>query len=211
MTPRPPLIAWSNLPAVVGLVTLQSTIYMTMNRAPLRPSVPVPANAVDAHVPFLVWTVWPYLALIAMPAPLALLIRDRSGFRRTIAAYAVAMGLTFLTYAAIPTHTPRPLPPTDDSLSSRAYRALVAVDSPECAFPSGHIVVPLVLSWGIWRDGHPWRFATLAAVLLAAPSIVTTGQHRTWDLVGGAAVAAIGVCAAEAIRVRPLQMRSQRR
>lgn len=193
--PRMPIIEWKNARVVVPLVLLQSAIYMTLNQRSLGMSVATPATAVDNAIEFWSWTVWPYLALIALPPVLALMIRDRNLFRRTISAYLVAITLTFATFVIWPTHCPRPSPPTDNSWSSAAYRSLIGLDGPSCAFPSGHIIVPAVLCWAVWRDHHPQRHWAIAAFLLCSPSILTTKQHHAWDLIGGLAVAALGVLA----------------
>lgn len=194
---RQPLTQWSNARVVVPLVALQTLIYMTLNHRSLESSIETPAMLLDSVLGFQVWTVWAYVALIATPIVMALMIRSRDVFRRAIVAYVVAMTVTFLIIFSYPTHCPRPAPPTDLSWSSWAYRSLIAVDGPGCAFPSGHVIVPTVLCWAIWRDRHPYRVLALIWLIVSAPSILTTKQHHAVDLLGGLIVAGLGIVVAQ--------------
>lgn len=188
-----PMLQWSNLRTVVPLVLAQSTIYLSLNQRSLDASVATPATWLDTAVGFQTWTVWPYLILMAMPMVLALLIRQRECFQRAVVAYLLSMSVTFGVFIIWPTHCPRPEPPQDHSLSSWAYRAMIELDGPGCAFPSGHIVVPTLLCWAIWQDRHPYRWQVLLSLLLCAPAVLTTKQHHTWDLVGGLALASAAI------------------
>ena len=199
MSLEPPqrMVEWSNARVVVPLVALQSLIYMILNRRAMDGSSATPATSLDVAVGFQSWTVWAYVALIATPVVMALMIRNRDIFRLAIVAYLIAMSATFTVFLVWPTHCPRPTPPMDASWNSWAYRALIAMDGPGCAFPSGHIIVPTILCWAIWRDRHPYRMGALLWLILSAPSILTTKQHHAWDLLGGLVVAGFGILVAQ--------------
>lgn len=206
---RQPLIQWSNARVAVPLVALQTLIYMTLNHRSLEGSTETPAILLDGVLGFQVWTVWAYVALIATPIVMALMIRSRDVFRRAIVAYVVAMSITFLIIFSYPTHCPRPAPPTDSSWSSWAYRSLIAVDGPGCAFPSGHVIVPTVLCWAIWRDRHPYRVGALIWLIVSVPSILTTKQHHAADLFGGLIVAGFGIVVGQLPVPRPSRSSGQ--
>src|SRR5204863_529368 len=89
----------SNARVVVPLVALQSLIYMTLNHRSLEGSTETPAMLLDGVLGFHAWTVWAYVALIATPIMMALMIRSRDIFRRAIVAYVVAMSASRLACA----------------------------------------------------------------------------------------------------------------
>jgi hypothetical protein len=75
-----------------------------------------------------------------------------------------------------------------------AYRSLLDFDSPECCFPSSHVIVPLLACFALRVDkslGRWWPLVA-ASVVICCFSILTTKQHYVWDLIGGTGVAAAG-------------------
>jgi hypothetical protein len=191
-----PLVAWRNLRVVVPVAVVQASAYLLLNHLPLSAPCLLPLTAIDEMVPFLAWTVWPYLLLLSLMLWLPLLLRDRGVFREALLAYALAVPPTFLTFLVWPTTYPRPPAPADDGLTGGALRLLGTIDSPGCCCPSGHVVVPLVLVWGVWRDRHPWRVPLLLLVLLLVPTVLTTKQHYLWDVAAAFAVAGLATAAA---------------
>jgi hypothetical protein len=187
---------WHNAQVVLPLGVVQTSGYLWLNHVPLGPSHTLPMTAIDGWIPLWPWTVWPYLALVASEVVLPLFVRRREVFRRLLVAYALAMTTAFSFYLFWPTSYPRGSAPTDASWHSAAYRWLVAVDRPECCFPSGHIIVPALGCWALWRDGRRCGTWLLAAFALCAPSVLTTKQHYLWDVFGGLAVAALSLAAA---------------
>jgi hypothetical protein len=188
-----------NLGLVVLVGAIQATFYFSLNHWPLFPSRELPLTLVDRATPFLVWTVWPYLVLLSSDLLLPLLIRRRSTVPRLIVAHATAMSLALLTFLLLPTHYPRPAAPAGDGLDASVYRVVAILDSPECCCPSGHIIVPVLGCWALWRDGNRWRVWLVVLLALLAPTILTTKQHYAWDLLGGLAAAWVGVLTARAV------------
>ena len=86
-----------------------------------------PLTWIDRSVPFWLWTIWAYFALIAMAAGLPLLVRNALVFRRLLVAYAISMGTAWAFFLLMPTHYPRPPLPEDDSFTRMSYRAAVGV------------------------------------------------------------------------------------
>ena len=179
---------------VAPLAVVQIGVYWLFNHFSLVASRELPLTWIDRAVPFWLWTIWGYFALIAMAAGLPLLVSDARVFRRMLVAYFISMCMAWLFFLFMPTHYPRPPLPEDDSLPSLAYRALLEFDSPECCFPSSHVIVPLLACIGLRKDKSLGRWWPLlaACVLVCCLSILTTKQHYLWDLIGGTAVAALG-------------------
>ncbi len=179
---------------VAPLAVVQVGVYWLFNHFPLAPSRELPLTWIDRSVPFWLWTIWAYFALIAMAAGLPLLVRNALVFRRLLVAYAISMGTAWAFFLLMPTHYPRPPLPEDDSFTRMSYRALLEFDSPECCFPSSHVIVPLLACAALRKDKSLGRWWPLLAACAAVCclSILTTKQHYVWDLMGGTAAAMLG-------------------
>jgi hypothetical protein len=179
---------------VAPLAVLQIAVYWLCNHFPLFESRTLPLTWIDRAVPFWIWTIWAYFALIAMAICLPLLVVEKPVFRRLLRAYGLAIGTAWLFFLFMPTHYLRPPEPADDSWPSMAYRLLLVFDSPECCFPSSHVIVPLLACAALRIDRSLGVFWYLLApcVLICSLSILTTKQHYFWDLLGGSSAAALG-------------------
>jgi len=166
---------------IVPLALLQSSAYWLLNHYPIRLPSSLPLTALDEAIPFLRWTVWPYLLLMVAGPILALFISSRAVMRRVLIAYAFSIPPAFLVFLLFPTHYPRPFIEIDPSLTGLVYSWLIKVDSPLCAFPSGHILVPALVVSGAWLDRWPMRWLLLLGFMVIAPTILTTKQHYAWD------------------------------
>jgi hypothetical protein len=187
----PPMLR--NFRIVVPLVIGQTVVYWLLNHYPPLPSRTLPLTAIDRWIPFWIWTVWPYAALHVIAVLCSLSVRNRRVFSRLVVSFAISMAMADGCFALWPTHYLRPAPPTDPSLTSAAYRLLISVDTPQCCFPSIHIILPVLACTALWQDrrhGGIWPWL-LAGVCL--PAILTTKQHYVWDLLGGLAVAVVGI------------------
>ena len=178
-----------NASVVVPLAVLQTLIYAWFNHRLTPAAHTLPLTAVDRWLPFLPWTVWPYLGL-ATAALLPLFIRQSWVFRQVLIAFALAMGTTFLCFAIFPTIYVRPEYEGQAGWTATAYAWLIACDSPLCCFPSGHIILPALGCWGVWRDGRRGAVWLALGVTLCSLSILTTKQHYVWDLLGALVVVA---------------------
>jgi hypothetical protein len=193
MTERPPLAFRFRLALVLALAAANGAIYLLSNAHPLRTPVPLPRNALDMALGWHAWTIWPYWALLLSGPLLAVGISDRRLLAATLRAYATALALNLLIWSAWPTRLPRaPLPSDLDAPTAAAWRLLFGLDAPNNCFPSGHVTIPLVIAAGFCAQ-HPraarWVWPMLLALL---PSVVTTGQHYSVDVLGGAITAALG-------------------
>ena len=149
---------------------------------------------VDRAVPFqpaffyLYASLWFYVSLV--PA----LIGDRG----TLLRFGIAIGGLCLAglavFYAFPTSIER-----DSTLwaGSPEFAWLAEVDSSGNAFPSLHVATALFSAF--WMDRllrgigatMPWRLVSLGWALGIAYSTLAIAQHVFWDVVGGAALAAV--------------------
>lgn len=188
---------------VLGLATVNGLLYLASNAWSLRTPVPLPRTIVDAALGWHAWTVWPYLALLLAGPALALGIRERVLLHGTLRAYAIAIGLNLSIWLALPTRIARPGIPADvPAATHAAWNLLLALDGPNNCFPSGHVTIPLVIATGFCAQHPGARCWVWPLVVLLLPTVLTTGQHYAWDIAGGAATAALGLCLAGAPLVR---------
>jgi hypothetical protein len=175
---------------------LQTSVYLWLNQHPQRTPSQFPLTWLDRAIPFWPWTIWPYLGMLVIQAVLPLVIRQGAVLRCALAAYLPAMTVTFLIHGLWPVAYSALPSVEDDTATGWLYCWLGALQTPASAFPSGHIVGPVVMSWGVWLDRRGWWPWLLVYLALGSPTILTTKQHYVWDLVGGVGIAVICILAA---------------
>jgi membrane-associated phospholipid phosphatase len=168
--------------------------YLLINYMPLREPLPLWQSSFDIWLPFLPWTIWPYILLLLTDFFFPLMIADRRLFKITMRAYALTAMISFTVWALFPTTLPRAhIMTTGDSLSEVTYRLLIAVDPPNNCFPSGHISIPTVLFWALAKQWPQWRWILWLSFGLLSLTILTTKQHYVVDLFGGLIAGCIGL------------------
>lgn len=66
--------------------------YCYLNVGPVFTPGTLPMTALDQAVPFLLWTVWPYVGLNVSNAVMPFFVRGRSNFRQLVVTLSIAMG-----------------------------------------------------------------------------------------------------------------------
>lgn len=167
--------------------------YQVTNRWQWREPTTLPLTWLDRQIPFLEWTVWPYL-LLAGCIFLLLLLRDRFVFRYSLAAMIFGYSINLVVFTLWPTMLPREGLP--DGLHGAGFQWLYSIDTAANCFPSGHITAPLIAFYALTLE-HPtkrrWLWLTFG---LLCPTILTTRQHYAIDLFGGLATGIFGLWAA---------------
>ncbi|MDP2342602.1 MAG: phosphatase PAP2 family protein [Deltaproteobacteria bacterium] len=186
--------------AVVGAAGVVDVLFYGMfNRAPTGEPTLTPHCFVDDVVPFLPWTIYPYLTLLALAFGLPPLVRERAAFADMMRAFVVAIGTNYVVWILWPTFMPRPADPGDVT-GVGPWRWFTGFDQENNAFPSGHITIPVVAAWGVARCYPRWRWPLVVLLLLLAPSVMSTKQHTFGDLVAGLATALWGIAAVTGFR-----------
>lgn len=179
-------IVWMLL---LGLLFLVG--YSLTNRwAAARPDAMSWHTAWDDNIPFLAWTIWPYLSLNLI-FPCTFFAFERVHALRRHAARIVAAQLTcFGAFALVPSINVRPLP-QPDGVTGLLFSQLRAFEQPYNMFPSLHAAT-LLLVWSAWlpqlAGRRLARWAWHGWCLLILVSTVTTWQHDLWDIAAGLAV-----------------------
>ena len=193
-------IAQSRLPAssrmllasaVIGMVTL---VYLVTVHLPLRVPRPMTPTAVDRVIGWHAWAIWPYWLLLVIAPAFILAISDRRIFLATLRAYAWSMAANAAIWVLWPTSLARREVPIDlHGATAAAWRLLHFLDGSGNCFPSAHITAPVVAVAGYCAQHPRARAWAWPLAIPLFPTVVATGQHYAWDIVGGAGTAAIGL------------------
>jgi len=195
---RPPIASILSLReralVVLAFALLNTAVYLLSNAHPLHAPIALPRNALDQALGWHAWTIWPYWLLIALAPAMALCLRDRWIMATTLRAYALALGINLAIWLSCPTTIARPMSSdTLDPFTAGAWHLLYAIDAPNNCFPSGHVTIPVTIAAGLCAQHQAARYWLWPLLALLLPSVVTTGQHTSWDVLGGLATAAIGL------------------
>jgi membrane-associated phospholipid phosphatase len=161
--------------------------YWTAGRAAIGSGV----YAWEAAIPFVGWTIVPYLS-IGIFFALSFFIDPRpAALQRHVLRLTLLLVVSVGCYALFPLRFNYMRPATHGAIGLM-FDALSAVDLPYNRAPSLHIGV-LVLLWVRWAPTLAgWKRIALGAwFLLIAASVLTTYQHHVLDIPAGAAVAAL--------------------
>ena len=140
----------------------------------------------DKGIPFVAWTLWPYVSLNLIFPCTFFAFQDVSALRRHAARIAAVQLASFATFALLPTVNVRPLP-QPDGVTGVLYAQLRAFEQPYNMFPSLHAAV-LMVTWLACLPALPRHAArTLwhGWCLLILASTVLTWQHDLLDVAGG--------------------------
>jgi membrane-associated phospholipid phosphatase len=176
--------------------------YPAINRyAEVHSVLIAPRFAWEAAIPFLAWTVVPYL-LLNLIFPLSFFVCER---RRELDVHALrllgAQLASFTAFLMWPMRRAQ-LPPVDESWATGLFEALLAFDRPFNMMPSLHLAV-LVIVWDLLRrksmqHWHPrwhrgWRWLCHLGAAAIAVSTLTTWQHHVLDVSAGVLLGALCV------------------
>ena len=187
-----------NAAVVLPIAILHSWIYRFLTYHSLFPPQTLEPTIVDRAIPFLVWTVWPYAAMIGVCLVAPLSVRQPHVFRITTAAYVISIMILLTFYVLLPTEIERTVrTPEPDSLTWFVYQQFTHGLGDGGCFPSGHIVFPMIGCWALYRDRR--RAANIVAGMTAVSSfsILTIKEHVAWDWLSGVLVGVIAITSAE--------------
>ncbi len=177
----------------LGVIVLFLAGYFGIGLAVDRSRAIALGTPLDARIPFIASSVWIYLwAFPAAFLPL-FVVRCPRLFRRTLLAYAAAIGVSVLFFAAMPVTSaglradPGSLDPTETS--PRAVALLYRLDPPVNLFPSLHLSIAVLAASSAWLASRSYGAAAYAGVALLAVSICTVKQHFVVDGLAGIALA----------------------
>ncbi len=144
----------------------------------------------ERGIPFMPWTIVPYLSICGFFALSFFVGRDRHALARHTTRLLLALGIAIVCHAACPLRFTfeRPLP---EGLTRLLFQGLTAFDLPYNRAPSLHISV-LLLWVHLVPHATGWlRTALQGWFVLIGISVLTTYQHHVIDVPAGFAVGAL--------------------
>jgi hypothetical protein len=150
----------------------------------------------ERSIPFLPWTIVPYLSIVLFFVASFFVDRQRERLNRHAAAVLVAVAVASLCYLLVPLRTAFERPLTEGPLGL-LFSALTATDLPYNRAPSLHVAL-LVILWARLAPSlpAPGRALLAAWFWLIALSVLTTYQHHLIDMPLGAALGVASLAAA---------------
>ena len=153
----------------------------------------------ERAIPFVPWTIVPYLSLIGFFALSFLVSRQRSALDCHVAAVVINLCLSATCYLLMPLrfNFERPMP---DGVWRLLFELLSAGDLPYNRAPSLHISVLLIVWLRLAPQWQGWKKAAFGTwFVLIALSVLTTYQHHVIDVPAGLLVGAVSVALARRI------------
>jgi len=186
----------------IVLVFLWSSVlyigYILTNQFHLFTPHSLPMTGLDEAIPFLPWTIAPYLILV-LGMYLFAFIDNEDDFISALVALTIAVCINYLTYIIYPTTYPRPPLPQSTELGASLYHWLVSIDTPANCFPSGHITTPAIGCWYLARHHTTLRPFLFITFLILSVTTLTTKQHYAIDIPAGLFTAGLGILIANAL------------
>ena len=142
----------------------------------------------ESAIPFVGWTIVPYLSICALFALAFFVDKDKRELQRLVLRLGLVLVAAVICYAVVPLKFTFVRPPTHGVIGL-LFELLSCLDLPYNRAPSLHIGV-LVVLWARLAPafGGRWRLLLRCWMLLIAVSVLTTYQHHVLDVPAGAAL-----------------------
>ncbi|WP_067270886.1 hypothetical protein [Mitsuaria sp. 7] len=202
-TPAMQPLHWRPLPCAVATSAAYAALYTLSNQlTSLRTDVGAGVFAWERAIPFVSWTVVPYLSICVFFVLSFFIDADGDRLRRHVLRLLIVLVVSVLCYAAFPLRFTFERPATEGALGVM-FDLLGHCDMPYNRAPSLHIGV-LVLMWArfapVLRGG--WAVGLHAWFVLIGVSVLTTYQHHVLDVPAGAALGLAAILLTQPWRLR---------
>lgn len=169
-------------------------IYWLANRlTQLRSDIGSTVFDWERAIPFVAWTIVPYLSICGFFLMSFFVGRDPIELRRHVTRLALVLLVSVVCYAMFPLRFTFDRPAVD-GVFGPLYGALAAFDLPYNRAPSLHVAV-LVVLWARWGPhlNRVQRACLGGWFLLIGVSVLTTYQHHVIDVLAGLTLGAAAV------------------
>jgi hypothetical protein len=149
----------------------------------------------ERAIPFVEWTIVPYLSICLFFGASFFVGRDRAALERHVASLLLVLTISIACYAAFPLRFQFARPETSGAIGL-LFDLLTATDLPYNRAPSLHISV-LVILWVRFAPhlSDAWRLALHLWFAAIGISVLTTYQHHVIDIPAGLAAALFSLAA----------------
>ncbi len=166
---------------------LTSLFYFLAQSFPIQPINILELSVIDASIPLLPWTIWPYVALYPFLIILALSFKTSYYLNMAAFSFLVMNIIAFFIFMLFPVAYPRELYLifAPSNVHEHALNFLRHLDSPLNCLPSLHVANCFILSF--WKNKENPKLAkvTLTCTLIISASTLTTKQHYIYDAISG--------------------------
>ena len=198
-----PIPKYAIIPAAVYILMVP-TYFVSHLLTKDAPHISI-ATAFDEAIPFVPAFIWIYVlaylqwfvGYVAIAKSSETLCKDYFG------GEIIAKAITILVFLIIPTTITQPNP-TGSGLTYEVVRWIYGVDNPTNLFPSIHCLESWIVARGLAKTNAPkytktamWLFSVLVFM-----SVVFVKQHFVLDILGGIAVAELGLFLARTLNFR---------
>ena len=152
-------------------------------------------SSLDDAIPFVPEAIYVYVTVYtALLLPL-FTVRCPRLFRRVVFAYAAAIGVALLCFAAFPVSSLSLRPDLEGVAGDRfalwGVELLYSLDPPANLFPSVHLAISALAALASWEARRIYGACALALTTLVGVSICLVKQHFAIDGVAGLALALV--------------------
>jgi hypothetical protein len=147
----------------------------------------------ESRIPFLPWTILPYLSIDLLYVISPFVCRTRRELRTHVLRFAMASAIAVGLFFLFPLRFAAPRPEIG-GLPGLLFQLLGVVDQPYNQAPSLHVAL-LVILWDCFRRHWPRRGLWLlhSGFVAITGSVLTTWQHHLFDIPTGLALG-VAVC-----------------
>ena len=172
----------------LGMTVIFLTMYLLSGAISYKTGIVLPIHPLERGIPFLTWSIWIYIVLYPIYIVWSLYsYKDTHYMNKTFYYFILLTFISCALFILIPVTYPRelfPLPAQSD-LSTLLFKQMRAVDKPSNCFPSLHVGLCYLFSFGFRYENKRNFWIALFISTLVALSTLTTKQHYSYDLIAG--------------------------
>lgn len=143
----------------------------------------------ERDIPFLPWTIIPYLSSGVFFCVVFLLIKSPETLRVFLKRVLLMTVLAGIGFILMPLQFSQPKPEVSHTILGALFWLLDGVDDPYNQSPSLHVAFAFAF-WTVFRElKSPWRHIAAVWLMMVALSTLTTYQHHLIDVFTGSILA----------------------
>ena len=151
----------------------------------------LPLSEFEMGIPFIIESVWVYVMMYPFLTWSLFSYKDEDNFNHLLYSFLIVTSITMVIFQLFPVGYPRefyPLP-HDNNPSVNLFYKIRWIDSPMNCFPSLHVSLCFLFSFGHWQENKKAFWGSVALTTLISLSTLTTKQHYIADVIFGFALA----------------------
>lgn len=147
----------------------------------------LPINEFEMSIPFIIESIWVYVALYPFLLISAFSYNDEKNFNKVLVSFMIVLIVSLLFFQFLPVAYPRefyPLPRYYDP-SVNLFNSIRRLDTPLNCFPSLHVSLCFLFSFFHWDESKQYFIFSMVISIVISISTLTTKQHYIADIVSG--------------------------